>query len=344
MECPKDGQGFKDYIAGLSIDEAEKLFQNIEKQNRKCWNPIKQDHLELSWKDELSEDKSTLKYEESESGMFYETHNILEYIQDCRYRKQRVPEAIRDNELIPRDQPQKLFLWISDTFLDRIDEFADALNKFLTSKSSKKVDIHVSSFENKYIIMTNVIVDGYEYKIELLKEFQSTLDSKLSETLSVYFDNEPNLHERIPSVANEDYKHPHVIKLVNDGYRVTSSLLEQIKTVAASQFGDEKNVVINIHLNMIGCTINNFAIGSGSDYSKFVNHILADKPGWFTPNEWLPKSILVEKFNEMYGTDVQSHIFIRNMNSEGLMEKISEREKRSRVNGKIQSVFLCKNI
>jgi len=145
-------------------------------------------------------------------------------------------------------------------------------------------------------------------------------------------------------VANEDYKHPHVIKLVNDGYRVTSSLLEQIKTVAASQFGDEKNVVINIHLNMIGCTINNFAIGSGSDYSKFVNHILADKPGWFTPNEWLPKSILVEKFNEMYGTDVQSHIFIRNMNSEGLMEKISEREKRSRVNGKIQSVFLCKNI
>jgi len=332
------------WYASLSPEEKEKLFNGVAKIDKplKCIDPHKRSHLELSWKPELSEDTTTLKYEESESGMFYETHSILEYIQDCRQRKRRVTEAIRDFELIHREREQKLFLWVSDTFCDIIDTFSVELHKFLSDQSSKKVNVSVDAFEDKYVIMTNIIVGGYEHKVELLKAFKATIDTKLAEPISVYFDNKPEPHEKIPSVANEGYKNPSVVELVSNGYRLNSVLLEQLKSVAASQFSDGQNVQIVI--NIVGCTFNNFATTSESNYSKFVEYILTDKPEWYKPNEWLPKSILVEKFNEKYGTDISSQVFMRRMHSEGLMTKISEQEKRAKLGGKIKSVFFCKNI
>jgi len=81
-----------------------------------------------------------------------------------------------------------------------------------------------------------------------------------------------------------------------------------------------------------------------NNYGRFVRHILEDKPDWFTPGEWLPKSILVEKFNERFGTGISLRQFMRCMNSEGLIKHICLEEKRARVKGHPQRLFLCKDI
>ena len=250
MEGPSNGTELKDWIAGMSDEEAEMLCRNLQNKNFKCWNQLKQDHLELSWKPELSEDATTLKYEESESGLYYECPNILEYIQDCRYRKNRVAsEVIRDFELIHKNNKQKLFLWVSELFEPIITTFSDALKDFLAAKSTKRVSISTDKFEDRYIILTNIIVDNYDQKVEILNEFKSTLTPKLAAPLAVYFDNKPEPYEKIPSVANEKYKNPISQKLKDNNYELTIELKQEILDISICYIpGSANDMSGNIYL------------------------------------------------------------------------------------------------
>ena len=343
MEGPSNVRELDSWYNGLSVGEKEILRKSLQNRTFKCWNQLKQDHLDLSWKPELSDDPTLYKYEESESGLFYECPNILEYLQDCRYRQERVTsEVIKDFELIHKTKKQKLFLWVSDVYQDIITEFSKALREFLQDKS-KRVSISTDIFEDKYIIITNVVVDNYTQKTELLTEFKSTLSPELAAPLAVYFDNKPEPYEKLPSIANVGYLNTTAINLVSNGYRVNAALVSQIKDIVASHVGDRKYVNITINIGCMNIT-NNYGTKPESDYAKFVEHILVDKPEWYTPNTWLPKSILVEKFNERFGKSISSNLFMRNMNSEELMKNISTEEKRARYGGKIQRVFLTKNI
>lgn len=336
-----ESKSLDEWYVSLSPEEKEQVFNGVQDKRLKCTDPNKRSHLRMSWKPELSDNSTLFKYEESESGLYYECPNILEYIQDCRHRKNRVAsEVIRDFELIHKNNKQKLFLWVSELFEHIINVFSDALTDFLATKSTKRVSISTDKFEDRYIILTNIIVDNYDQKVEILNEFKSTLTPELAAPLAVYFDNKPEPYERIPSIANPSYLNTATIDLVNKGYRMDATLAQQVKDIIASHVSDGKyiNIIINI-----GCTFNNYGTEPMSDYAKFVEYIMLNKPDWYKPGEWISKSILVEKFNEQYKSDISSQVFSRRMHAEKLMEHISEGEKRARVNGKRQRLFLAKN-
>jgi len=83
---------------------------------------------------------------------------------------------------------------------------------------------------------------------------------------------------------------------------------------------------------------------SGSPYAEFTTYIVNNKPDWYRTGKWLLKSMLVEKFNERYENNISLKLFMRCMHAENLMDYISDGEKRSRINGKLQRLFLCKDL
>ena len=342
MNPPSNAAEVDSWYNSLSNSEKEQLFKCIPDKMLKCRDPAKRAHLEMCWKPELSDDIDLLKYEEHESGLFYECPSILEYIRDCRLRQETVTsESIRDYELVHHDKPQKLFLWIPTRYGEMIDAFQEALKDFLSSHSTKPITLTADVFEGKFIIVTNVIVGGYEEKIKLLVEFKKTLLPELADPLILYIAKKPDTYEKIPSITNAGYLNSVTRELVRRGYRPDAALIKQIQDTVTSHTSDRSYG--NITIININITTNNYYNGGKSDYVKFVEHILVEKPTWYTPNTWLPKSILVKKFNERFDTDISSNVFMRNMHSEGLMNQISEREKRARMGGKPQSLFLSKN-
>ena len=88
MNPPSNAAEVDSWYNSLSNSEKEQLFKCIPDKMLKCRDPAKRAHLEMCWKPELSDDIDLLKYEEHESGLFYECPSILEYIRDCRLRQE----------------------------------------------------------------------------------------------------------------------------------------------------------------------------------------------------------------------------------------------------------------
>jgi len=103
---------FDEWYTTASDEEKLRIISALKKRHF-CFNLRKVRHLEMDWKKHISDDPETFKYRESETNMYYETSNIMNYLEDCRVRKASVSDQdILDYEMVHRDVPQKLFFTI----------------------------------------------------------------------------------------------------------------------------------------------------------------------------------------------------------------------------------------
>ena len=326
-----------DWLSTATPEAITRFFEDAEGLGF-CMNRNKLELMDSEfWKKEISETPKKFIYREPETGLFYETMDIREYLQDCRQRKRVLStEDILDYEMVHKDNPQKLFFWISKRFEDDIERFSAALKKFLLDEFMQDTSISVDEFEDRFIIVcSNIIVENYEQKMALLKKFGSVyrtdeIGGYIAQTIGTY--------EEIPSIANAGYKNAISAALIANGYRPNRKIMDQIESLAVMSITVDS---VNVHItNNITVNINNY--NRESPFSKFVNHILSDKPDWYVSGEWIPKQVLVEKFNEFNESDISLRLLIRNLKSEDLYKKICVNEKRSRQDGKKIQLFLAR--
>ena len=323
---PNDVLEFLEWINRANITDVS-AFINEVKESGVCMKRDKLTSMDpTNWKKEVSEDPATLKYREPETGLYYETMDIVEYIQDCRQRKRVLStEDILDLEMIHKDRPQKLFFWISDSFEDKLESFSIALKSFLLKEFGQETDISIDEFGDRFIIVCqNIMVNNYEQKTALLKKFGSAyrtdeIGGYLLQTIETY--------EEIPSIANVAYKNPVIHALIENGYRPTAGIMEKLRPLlvnvpAGGLTVNITNITVNIN--------NNY--GSESVYKKFVDHITKNLPAWYIPNTWITKKTLVDEFNKFNDSETSPAVVIKNLKSEGLFKLISAGEKRARLN------------
>ena len=328
-----------EWFDNANFKDLDFLMKIIE-ENNLCINRTKVEHLEMTWKKEVSENPTTLKYREPETGMYYETDDIMEYIQDCRQRKQAVStEDIIDFEMIHKDRPQKVFFWVPVVYEHLLGEFQDKLDSWLAAKFEGDSRIVAHNFQDRYIIVCqNVVAKNREEKIMLIREFIQSVPA-YSDLLSAYLIKSPEIFEEIPSITNADYKTDPTIQLLKNNYVLRRAVFNQIKDLATTE---TSGVTINIIIEnlTIAGTINNYA--EDSPYRRFVNHIKTTKPDWYVPGEWIPKQTLVDEYNTFTGSDINLRELMKHLKLEGLFTEISEGEKRSRMNGGRTRLFLAK--
>ena len=336
---------YQERVSSMTDEEYDMFFRYLLRGEVK-FNPLKEQYCESSgWKDDISDDLDTHKYQEPETKKYFETDNIVEYLRDCRNR-QGIPTAanIRDYELVHKDTKQKMFFTTDKAFEERISDFIKEATKWMVHEF--KTDPQITADESEdYIVVVckSIVVENYEQKIDVLKRLKQSLPKELGAILGDYVATDVAEYESIPSIANQTYQTEITKALMAAGYRPNRDILRRIhEMIPTYTEGMGPLVVINIFNDFTGATINNF--GTDSIYCQFIKHIIKDKPDWFTPGEWMPKTILVEKFNELYGKNISIKLFMRCMYSEKLMDHISDGEKRSRVGGKLQRLFLGKNI
>ena len=331
----------KKYLDEYQDDALAKILAVINSQ-KVCLNPRKEEQLRHTWKDELSEDIELLKYHEPETGLYYETEDVKAYIQDCKMRHRALSDQeILDYELVHPDKPHKLFFWVGDIYEPYIDEFSALLGSWLTEKLKNDPKISIDKFDNKYIVVcSGAIVKSYVDKINLLEKFRKTLPDPLSGVLAEYLLQERDTYEKIPSIANSLYQNDGTAMLLANNYQLTSAIYEELIPRMPCSI-DGRPVLIQINI-MGDVNINHTTAIPDSIYEKFVQHIKQDKPDWYRSGKWLPKSILVEKFNELYDQNIALSVLMRNLKLNDLFKEISADEKRSKVAGKLVRMFLTK--
>ena len=325
-EIPDDVLEFLEWVNMANITDVS-TFINEVKESGICMKRAKLTSMDpVNWKKEVSEDPTTLKYREPETGLYYETMDIIEYIQDCRQRKRALStEDILDFEMIHKDRPQKLFFWVHKRFEDDLDTFSNALKSFLLKEFGQDTEISIDEFGNRFIIVCqNIMVDNYEQKMIVLKRFGSAYQT---DEIGGYLLHPIETYEEIPSIANVAYKNPVVNALIENGYRPTARIMEKIRPLlvnvpAGGLTVNITNITVNIN--------NNY--GSKSAYKKFIDHIIENLPTWYIPNTWIMKKTLVDEFNKFNDSEISAAVVIKNLKSEGLFELISAGEKRARLN------------
>jgi len=293
--------------------------------------------IKNGWKETLSDDLTTHKYREPETGKYYETNNILKYLGDCKKRQQfDYTKDINDFELVHHDSKQKLFFVASSAFQDHLPETIDLMKKWIFDEFGTEPHISTGMFEKILVIMfENIAVDNFKQKIEVLSKMQKALPDGIRDILSGYLAKEESIYEEIPSITNSDYGNEVTIDLIASDYSPPMEIVKRIKELTPS--------LINAHTVNINIVINNITNNYGvakSSYEVFIDHILNDKPDWYRSGVWLPKQILADKYNEMNGTSIGTSYLTRYLKSEGLFQKICIREKRARYNGSKHPVRL----
>ena len=339
-EMEKDDPDKKSWILdwiGTAKPDALKYLEDQIEKHKICMNYEKLNHLQLDWKNKLSDDPETFKYREPETNMYYETRNILEYIQDCRQRKNVLSDQdIMDYELVHKDVSQKLFFWINKRFEDDIEAFSSALKKFLLRKTGKIAEISIDEFGDKLIVIcTNIVVDNYLQKKHLLTDFGSYYRT---DEIGGYIARVIDTYEEIPSIANAAYKNAETMALVGRGYLPNKALAEQLmKIIPRHDLSGGMTVVFINNVN-----ITNIHQATDTPFKQFVDHILQDQPDWYIPDTWLPKSTLADKFEEHSHLKTRISDLVRHLKSEGLFDKIAAGEKRARYGDakKLISLFL----
>jgi len=308
---------------------------------------IRIDHFnDRGWLTEPTDNPEIFRFKDPETGMYFETDHIPKYLRDCTVRQDCIyTKDILDKECIHKDTPQKLFFVVPTLGKDMVPELTRALKEWILSEYEKEPEIVLGTHKESIIVIcTNIIVSNYEQKKEIIERFSKTLSIGLQYLLRPYLNSEVDVFETLPSVTNKDYETTFIVDLLDNEYIPDSGTdtLEQLMKFLPTNLNltAGNNIVINIIINNINNT-NNYA-GGISQYRAFVEHIQKDKPDWYHPGEWLPKHILVEKYNERNGTDVSLRTLMRNFRSEDLMKEISGEEKRMRIAGKQTRVFLAK--
>jgi len=229
------------WLSTATPEAITRFFEEAEEHGF-CMNRNKLDLMDPEfWKKEISETPKKFIYKEPETGLFYETADIKEYLQDCRQRKRVLStEDILDYEMIHKDRPQKLFFWISKRFEDDVGRFSAALKKFLLDKFTQDTDISIDEFEDRYIIVcSNIVVKNYEQKMALLKKFGNA--HRTDEIGNYAIQPNPDLYEKIPSIANVAYKNPAVQQLINSDYELTGELTQKLLDLSICYFSKPAN-------------------------------------------------------------------------------------------------------
>lgn len=304
-----------------------------------CMNREKVEHLKMDWKEDLSENPSTLKYKESETGLFYETLDIKAYIQDCKVRKQILSgQDILDYELIHKDRPQKLFFWVLKHFEDQMDTFSDTLKEFIQEEFGKETEISVDEFGDRLIVVcTDILVENYAHKKLILEKFSSLYKRY---EIDQYLRQHVDIYEEIPSIANAAYRNAGTEALIKNNYMLTAAIRKQLDHILIMGFSGP--ITVNIGTVNLNCTTNNYQ--SESPYKKFIDYVVNNLPDWYIPGEWIPKQTLTDEFNLFNRSSINTQELIRNLKVEKLYEKICAKEKRSRYKGSKGSIrlFLAK--
>jgi len=334
MEDPtKDNDSLRKWFEGLS-EEDMSAFRGKLGAAKMCLNFPKERQLELDWKERPSGTPDLLTYKEPETGLYYETEDIMAYINNCKQRKKILSaEDIMDYEMVHTDKSQKLFFWVPRVYEHLLESFKVALTDWIVARFTVEPDITADQFQDRYIIVCRgVSLKNRAEKMRVVKDLHDELSSDMGRLLSEYLLQSPDIYEKVPSITNALYKNEATQSLVANNYMLTKSIMDKIKPMLPTCLEGSMQLVININQLVIGGDINNYT--SESIYKKFVDTIIKNSPSWYISGKWVPKQNLVEEFESRMGEKITTAVLFKSLKREGLFDKIITAEKRSRINPK----------
>lgn len=304
------------------------------------------------------------------TGKYHHTNDTVDYV----FRNHELYAKGRQNndmQIIPTTVEQRLFYAIVDALPDdKIEEILDDFRKWLEENIfiNHRINTRYKLIDNKKENLKEVRFDGIiisglkekkDYIIKFL-EYYSIHLIKCKFAMIIFknytMENGSEEFEKAMSSLNENYPITDVndrlariyIKSCRDGD--VKDLSDSFKKGLIKHIQDT-HIIKDVSYQHIG--INNVENGNtglsnhgeinNDNMNNFIQHIRNDKPDWYTPGEYIPKMLIVNKYNERYNDDITSRSFWKYLTKSGIKDEIVAQEKtcRTSIDGEKNKVYRC---
>lgn len=256
--------------------------------------------------------------------------------------------SLDHNEVIRQDHGQKIYMVLPSSISDKKQkELLKKFQTFISEKFQKNLTCSIIRNTKKYefdIVVDDVFVKNSDSVRFIVQQFVSTLSKDDANMIPMSLLNEYNSDTEKPTMFSKFHrsvKKDEFIELSNSTDRnLTAKMIELLKnsfyTVQKFDGAIVQNTTINniININPTNCVIagniNNDISGKISKKPKiieFINYIKNEKPEWYTPNEFIPKALLTEKFNDYFDEDFSTQKLMINLKKSGVKDMIFDKEK-----------------
>lgn len=324
-EGPYNPKAFLEFLLSLPEKDQEEAVRDFAPWNQKYNLENVKHSRELCHIHHPRKYNNKFKFihQDEMTGKYFHTNDIQDYIEDC-HGKARQGATLKESEIIPKERRQILFVITKNVIgSDNTAKAATELKKWLKDKYdiNSRYFIIINEEENAIEIrFEDIVVDDYEHKIKILKEFKDEYNGEYKEEiksmLSCQKDDSSMLYEKVMGVFDERYMENSsdkmAVKLFTKCLEDKSIGIPRLKSLEkyynknglSGKVSDENKkiqIINNININIFSGDVNivnNFHDNTNEDIDEFVKYIKEDKPEWYCPGEFIPKQLLADMFNE----------------------------------------------
>jgi len=212
-------------------------------------------------------------------------------------------------EVIPNDLPQKIIIMCEKGIAGHMKDIISYVIEFMESKGVKGMkESDIRTFENDSgfveIIVNGFYAANYDEREKIVRGLMRFID--LKEKNSMVTD-KMRRHEFTPFENTQMVAMPNCkTQLDGRGFNLVDVLIRNIDQCKNLSTG---NVYINIGTLNVADTVNMAdTINNNMSPKKkktvvgdFCSYIKTNKPDWYTPEKWIPKDLLRNKYIEQFG-------------------------------------------
>lgn len=229
------------------------------------------------------------------------------------------------DEIVKNDKGRKIYISVIREIPDEnlktlCVQFQDFITKKLKKETDCSIIINMKRWEYD-IIANDTFINNVSVLRTIIQEFQDNLSDEELKYIPVgsmkrYIedDNKPTLFSqyhksdmkdkfmKLSESTNKDDMqkmmkifHDSLYTLQKDGIIPTSIV---VNNFIGCDFAGVKNNIVNVDNESDEISYNLY---------DFIKYIQVDKPEWYVPNEFTPKKLFTDRFNEKYNCDVSTN-------------------------------------
>lgn len=303
-----------------------------------------------------------LIHKDNLSGKYHHTNHTYDYIRYSDTRSKAGGEN-KDTQLIHINDRQILFFDIPRKHSDDdrrlvLNDFRKWLEENYVDDDAVNTRYKTFSVEHKNIIEVRfygIQVDNRNAKVGIMKKFLTDYNGSRSYQATILFDpyikrNVEEYEEVISTLSDyfplNEFESDGKSYIISCRRNKTDNMLtdsikkcldKHIKSLGIKPGSDLPPINIKItnnyikHANQVNIAgkdnyVYNYVDENSKNINDFISHIKNDKPEWYIPGKFIPKMLLVEKFNERYDEKFSTRSFMNLLKKYDIKNILMRRE------------------